>query len=112
MQSYDFELRGTPNPEILTATQQLLAHLKKADFGKQFWQVTGRVAELGQENGEPKLDWVNGLADILTHVEWLDGVTGGSRRNPGRPRYQASSLVRYGRFGDDTALLESFGIAG
>ncbi len=74
MQSYNFELSGTHSPEILAATQKLLTDLEEADFGKQFWHTMGRVAELGQENGEPKLDWVNGLADILAHPDWLDGL--------------------------------------
>jgi len=72
MQNNNFELSGTHSPEILTATQQLLTDLEGADFGNQFWHASGRVAELGQENGEPKLDWVNGLADILAHADWVN----------------------------------------
>jgi hypothetical protein len=35
---------------------------------------SGRVAQLGSENGVPKLDWVMGVARLLEHDSWLEEV--------------------------------------
>jgi hypothetical protein len=35
---------------------------------------TGRMAELGSENGVPKLDWVMGVARLLENDTWLEQV--------------------------------------
>jgi len=40
----------------------------------QLMERAGRMAQLGSENGVPKLDWVLGMARLLEHDSWLEDV--------------------------------------
>ncbi len=40
----------------------------------QLYRREGRMAQLGSENGVLKLDWVDGVARLLAHPEWLESV--------------------------------------
>jgi len=40
----------------------------------QLMERAGRMAQLGSENGVPKLDWVMGMARLLEHDSWLEEV--------------------------------------
>lgn len=58
--------------EFSEEAQKLLKQLEQEDFLEQFWGCQGRVAELGLEDNQPKLDWVNGLANLVAHPEWQE----------------------------------------
>ncbi len=40
----------------------------------QLMERAGRMAQLGREDGVPKLDWVMGMARLLEHDSWLEEV--------------------------------------
>jgi len=40
----------------------------------QLMERSGRMAQLGSENGVPKLDWVMGMARLLEHDSWLEEI--------------------------------------
>lgn len=40
----------------------------------QLMEQVGRMAQLGSEDGVPKLDWVMGMARLLEHDSWLEEV--------------------------------------
>ena len=54
----------------MTSLQRLLTE----DAIGQLYRREGRMAQLGNENGVLKLDWVDGVARLLAHPEWLESV--------------------------------------
>jgi hypothetical protein len=53
---------------------EALKRLTEERAAAQLVEQAGRMAELGSENGETKLDWVLGVARLLANDAWLEAV--------------------------------------
>ena len=53
------------------AVNQTVTRLADADVLGQLLRREGRMAELGTEGTDIKLDWVDGVEKALQHPEWL-----------------------------------------
>ena len=62
-----------------THTSPALQRIIAEDAIGQLWRRDGRVAMLGSENGELKLDWVEGVARLLATPEMLEEVEAEAR---------------------------------
>jgi glucose-6-phosphate isomerase len=66
-QSTSVELRGSDS----VGAEARVRQLAEADFLGQLLGRRGRMRELGDEGGDIKLDWVDGVQQALAHPEWL-----------------------------------------
>jgi glucose-6-phosphate isomerase len=53
--------------------------LASEDLLGQLLERRGRMRELGDEGGDIKLDWVDGVEQALAHPEWLEELAGEAR---------------------------------
>lgn len=63
-------LRTFATPDVRRA----LDRLDSPDVLRQLLERRGRMAELGTEGGDVKLDWVDGVQKALDHPDWLRHV--------------------------------------
>ena len=61
--------------QYITPLQRLLTE----DALGQLQRREGRMAQLGSEDGVLKLDWVDGVARLLAHTDWVDAVEAEAR---------------------------------
>lgn len=64
------ELRGSDSAGADARVRQLA----EADFLGQLLERRGRMRKLGDEGGDIKLDWVDGVEQALAHPEWLQAL--------------------------------------
>ena len=53
--------------------------LANDDLLGQLLERRGRMQALGNEGGDIKLDWVDGVEQALAHPEWLEELVGEAR---------------------------------
>ena len=67
MSGDNFSLAGFDSGQV----EPIIQKLAEEDILGQLLRREGRMADLGSEAGEPKLDWVDGLEKALSRPEWL-----------------------------------------
>ena len=65
-----YTLTGADSP----GADALVRRLAEEDLLGQLLERRGRMRELGDEGGDLKLDWVDGVEQALAHQQWLDEV--------------------------------------